>query len=255
MTYCAADNSCCSSGFKCTVCGCVEEGAVYCGGTRCCPAGQKCTRTGSCIPSTAEDCGDGHHCKDGKVCWTSPSDYRGHKRNQLYCVDADERAKLNQEIAKAKLDARDKAKQAALRARDPLGSPATRAVVGKIPAKGSPAVDKTWSGWDVLKKGGVPADNSAVTYGYCTDYVRSVFSNAGNQIPFGGNASQWFERAKAHNTKFTLLEPSQIGRVPAGAIAVWGNRANPMDPNKPGHVAIVSNNDPTRKASSLNRVG
>lgn len=86
---------------------------MYCGGTRCCPAGSKCTRTGSCIPSTAEDCGDGRHCKDGKVCWTSPSDYRGYKRNELYCVDADERTKLNQEIAKAKLDARDKAKQAA----------------------------------------------------------------------------------------------------------------------------------------------
>jgi surface antigen len=162
-------------------------------------------------------------------------------------VSPEDRARLNQEIGQAKLDARRRAKDAAEKAKREAkarSNPAARSIATHIPTPGSKAVEKSWPGFSELRNGRTPAPDSALGYGYCTDYVRSVYARANQPLALSGDAARWIESARHQGDKFVILDPSQIERVPAGAIAVWGNR---NDPTKPGHVAIVQGNDHAQK--------
>lgn len=78
--------------------------------------------------------------------------------------------------------------------------------------------------------------NSAIGYGYCTDYVKLEYKSAtGKDLPFLGNAATWYDQAL--KTKgFATLPASDISKAPPGSFAVWSDGGY-------GHVGIVKSND------------
>jgi surface antigen len=98
---------------------------------------------------------------------------------------------------------------------------------------GSPA----WPWKDRAATGTVPPKDSAVGYGYCTDYIKNTYkTTTGTDLGLGGHAKDWIERAKAQPDRFTVLPASDIAKAPPGAIAVWSGGSY-------GHVGFVDSND------------
>jgi surface antigen len=125
--------------------------------------------------------------------------------------------------------------------------------------------DKYASIIDPIKKqkfgGGDNEPDGPNHHGYCTDYVKAVYNDAGITL-FSGNAGNWYSDAQNYKTKFTTFPNEQIANAPVGAIAVWddilrdkNNNILKDKNNKPehgfGHVAIVAQNVPSIKSISF----
>jgi Protein of unknown function (DUF2974) len=73
-------------------------GTTYCAHVNlCCGAGNYCSTSG-CIPHGAVDCGGGHHCPSGNICWTAPADVSGIRRGELRCATPERIAHLEKLI-------------------------------------------------------------------------------------------------------------------------------------------------------------
>ncbi len=121
---------------------------------------------------------------------------------------------------------------------DPESTGSIGSSLGKItlsiPSKSGLAGLPEWEGFS-MQNPETLGRNAALGHGYCTDYVKKIYTDNEMSLPFKGDAGTWFAQA-ASDSNYKTLDASQIALAPAGAIAVWDNGGY-------GHVALVKAND------------